>query len=88
MGEIPRVRNVGFIGAGGELIGPRGADVPHQLFEIVVVGNKFFRECIEQFRIRRRVGNPNVIHGIDDADAVKMRPDDVDNVFGEPWVFR
>ncbi len=87
-GEVPRIGGIGGVGAGGKLVGAGGADVADEFLEVVVVGDEFGSEGIEQLGVGRWVGDADVIDGIDDADAIEVGPDDIDDVAGEPFVVR
>ena len=88
VGEVARVGGVGLVGAGGELVSARGADVVNQALEVVVVLREALGQGGEQFRIRGGVADADVVHGFDNADAKKVRPDHVGEVWGEEWIFR
>ena len=86
MRKIGEVLFVGLVGATGELVGTRGADVADQLLEIVVVIDKLGREGLKQFRVAGGIGNAHVVNGVGNPNPEKVSPYDIDHVLGEPRI--
>ena len=50
---------------GGKLIRLRRHDRPDQVFQIKLVLHEILRQCVQQRGVRRRVGDPHVVDGLD-----------------------
>ena len=46
------------------------------------------RQRIQQFRVRRRVAYPHVIHRLDDSAPEKLRPNNIGEMPREPRIIR
>ena len=58
-----------------------------QRADVVVVGDEVLRQRVEQLRVGGRVGQREVVHGVDDAGAEVVAPDAVGEAAGEEGVF-
>src|SRR5205807_536035 len=67
--EVTRVTSVAVVRLRRQLIGPRQADVAHQLLEVVLVLGEALAQLLQQLRVGRRIADAHVVHLVDDADA-------------------
>ena len=80
MGEIALVGGVGFIRLRGELVGPRRADVPDELLEVVFVFHEPPSKLLEELLVDRRIADADIVDVVDEPGAEEVRPDDVHEV--------
>src|SRR5438876_341270 len=66
-----------------ELVGPRKADVAHQMTHVESALHEIVLEGIEQLRIAGRIAAADVIHRIDDAAPEEIAPGAVGHCLGE-----
>ena len=88
MGKIALVLLVCFVGDRAPLVGHGGADVMHQLTEIVVILRELFTKHFVQLRIGRWVANSDVINGINDSCSKEVRPSNVAKITSKIRVLR
>ena len=83
MREVVAVGRIPFIGRECRLINTGVGDGPHQMLQIEIMIHEVFGQRIQQRRVRRRVGGPDIVHRIDDALAQKITPNPVGDRLGE-----
>src|SRR5687768_6894963 len=81
--EVARVVLVERHGTAGQLVDPALKDGARQLFEVVAIADEITRQSVEQFRVRRRVGDAEIVDRLDETAAQKVAPDAVDGYLRE-----
>ncbi len=88
VGEVQFVAGIRFIDLRTALVGLGGADVADELAHVVFVLGQLLGQFADEFGIGRRIRNAHIVHRLDDANAVEMRPDDVRDVASEERIAR
>ena len=73
---------------GSELIDVRLADRADEILEVEAVVEEVLGQCIEQFRVRGRVGDPQIVLGVDDAATEEVLEVPVHQSLGEERILR
>ncbi len=76
-GEVALIVRIAFHGRAGSLVGGAVEDEAHDFAQIKTVPSEVIGKGGQKGLVRSGIGRSEIIHGVDDPDAEKVRPDSV-----------